>query len=287
VVDTPWLVTERFRDIAPRIDLLICDVWGVIHNGKAAYGQACQALEAYRAGGGFVILVSNAPRPSSSVIAMLGALGVPASAYDRVVTSGDLARTLIARRGPVQALFLGPDRDHGLIDGLPVVLTDADAADLCICSGFRDDETETPADYARELATLAARNVAMVCANPDLVVERGHRLIPCAGAMAAAYAERGGPVLYTGKPHLAIYEEALTIAAAERDRETDLGRVMAIGDAIRTDIAGARRLGVPSILLLQGIHWQEAGADGWRDQHRAWLESQPLLPDVVMPRLAW
>jgi HAD superfamily hydrolase (TIGR01459 family) len=287
VVDTPWLLTERFRDIAPRIDLLICDVWGVIHNGKVAYQQACDALASFRAGGGFVVLVSNAPRPSTSVIDMLNGLRVPAAAYDRVVTSGDLSRALIARRGPVKALFLGPDRDHGLFDGLPVTLTGADAAELCICSGFRNDETETPADYADDLAALAARQIDMICANPDLVVERGHRLIPCAGAMAAAYADLGGPVLYAGKPHLPIYEEALAIAAAERDREPDHGRVMAIGDAIRTDIAGARRLGVPSILLLQGIHWQEAGAEDWRARHQAWLQGQPVLPDVVMPRLAW
>lgn len=287
MVDTPWLVTERFRDIASRIDLLICDVWGVVHNGKVAYQQACEALQTFRAGGGFVVLVSNAPRPSRSVIAMLDGMGVPAAAYDRVVTSGDLSRAMIARRGPVKALFLGPERDHGLIDGLPVTLTDAHAADLCICSGFRNDEAETPADYTVDLITLAARKIDMICANPDLVVERGHRLIPCAGAMAAAYETLGGTVLYAGKPHLPIYGEALAIAAAERDREPDHGRVMAIGDAIRTDIAGARRLGVPSILLLQGIHWQEAGADDWRLSHQAWLAAQSILPDVVMPRLAW
>jgi HAD superfamily hydrolase (TIGR01459 family) len=287
LLETPWLITERFRDLVAGIDLLICDVWGVIHNGRSAYPDACEALRAFRAGGGFVVLVSNAPRPSSAVVRMLDAMHVPHSAYDRVVTSGDLSRTLISRHGPVRALFLGPERDRGLIDGLPVTLTGAQEAELCICTGFRDDETETPQDYASDLAALARRKVEMICANPDLVVERGDRLIPCAGAMAAAYAERGGAVVYAGKPHLPIYAEALAIAAADRDREFEPGRIMAIGDAVRTDIAGARALGVPSILLLQGIHWHDAGAQDWRARHHSWLEAQPVLPDVVMPRLAW
>ncbi len=280
-------VIDSFGAIAPGIDVLICDVWGVVHDGHSAHRAACEALVRFRGQGGTVVLVTNAPRAADSVIRQIEGFGVTREVFDRIVTSGDVTRGLIAERAGLAAYHLGPERDLSVFDGLDVRLVGPSEADYCVCTGFLDDERETPDDYRAQLELMAGRGLTMICGNPDLVVERGDRLIPCAGAMAEAYERIGGAAIYAGKPHRPVYERAMRLAEEARGKPAEMSRVAAIGDAIRTDVAGAVAFGVPAILLLEGIHWHEAGAEGWRDAHGEWLMAQSARPRWVMRKLAW
>ena len=208
-------------EVADRYDLILCDVWGVLHDGQTAHGPAGAALIRFRGLPGprprRVVLVSNAPRPGDGVGRILDRFGVPREAYDAILTSGDLTRDLIAQRPGARIRHLGPERDLGIFQGLDLSLVPEAEADLVVCTGLFDDRSETADDYRPELTRLAARGLTMICANPDLVVESGNRLIPCAGLLAAAYAEVGGAVIYAGKPHRPVYEAALA-KGADADR---------------------------------------------------------------------
>lgn len=284
---TAYQIIDTLGAVADSIDVLICDVWGVVHNGQTAHPQACAALERLRAGGATVVMVSNAPRPGDDVIRQMLHYGVTRESFDRIITSGDVSRGLIADRSGQSVYHIGPPRDHTLFAGLDVVMAGPETADFCVCTGFFDDERETPADYAQTLALMQRRGLTMICGNPDLIVERGHRLIPCAGAMAEAYEALGGTAIYAGKPHAPVYMLALELAGQLRGAPIDTGRVMAIGDAIRTDIAGAAGLGVESILLLDGIHWQDVGGESWPENVDGWLARQSYQPSYVMRKLTW
>lgn len=253
---------SELSELAPHYDVVFCDVWGVIHNGVGAYRAACAALETFRASGGTVILVSNAPRPNPSVMPQLRGLGVPDAAWDAIVTSGDVARRLIADRAGEKLYFIGAERDHHLFAGLDAPHGGTNDAGYIVCTGFADDETETVDDYQQRLSDLAARKLHMLCANPDLVVERGHRLIPCAGALAERYASLGGEVTQTGKPFRPIYETALDKAGELRGKPVPTSRILAIGDAIRTDVAGAAEIGIDALFVMRGIHGGELLGEG-------------------------
>jgi HAD superfamily hydrolase (TIGR01459 family) len=277
--------------LAGNYDLILCDIWGVLHNGLVAFAPAADALSRFRAGGGRVVLVSNAPRPGSGVAAQLDKVGVPRTAWDAIVTSGDLTRAAVIEREGQIVHHLGPERDRPIFAGLNVRFGDIEEAEYVVCSGFRDDETETVDDYRDALERMRARDLWMICANPDIVVERGDRLVPCAGALAVAYEEMGGRVFYAGKPHRPVYEAALQMAAKLRGGEpVPLDRVLAIGDAMRTDIAGAAAFGIPSLLVARGIHAIELGmeAGGLDAAHvREWLTTQPCRPQGVCEHLVW
>ena len=209
-------IVERFAPLARDYDVLLCDLWGVVHNGIAAFPQACDALVRFRAERGPVILITNAPRASESVQRILDRLGVPRDTYDAIVSSGDVTNGIVAARLPQSVFHLGPPRDSSIFAGLDVVFAPAETADYVVCSGLFDDTVETPQNYRELLAALRARGLFMVCANPDVFVERGDELVYCAGALADAYAALGGEVLYCGKPYAPIYEAALGKAAALR-----------------------------------------------------------------------
>jgi HAD superfamily hydrolase (TIGR01459 family) len=278
-------------EVAERFDVILCDVWGVLHNGVVAFAPASEALTRFRAGGGAVVLISNAPRPNHAVLRMLDKLGVPRTAFDAIVTSGDLSRAAIADRPGQTVYHLGPQRDHSLFEGLDVRFGGIAEADYVVCSGFFDDDRETVEDHQEALERMRARDLLMICANPDLVVERGDRLIPCAGAIAEAYEAIGGRVVQTGKPHRPIYEAALEQAAQLRDgAHAPHARVLAIGDAIRTDIAGAHALGIPALFVTRGIHAADlTPPDGTTDEARVrdWLAAQAVQPQAFTDRLAW
>jgi HAD superfamily hydrolase (TIGR01459 family) len=240
--------------VASRYDAWLVDVWGVMHNGVSAFVQACRATARFRDGGGVVVLISNAPRPFAAVRGQFSALGIEAAAYDAAVTSGDVARDLIAARHGEAVLHIGPDRDKGLFTGISVRFAPAGSADVVVCSGLYDDEHETPADYARLFAALLARRVPMICANPDHRVERGDRLVYCAGALAAAYAAQGGEVVYAGKPHAPIYRRALETIDHFAGRRVARQRVLAIGDGVETDLLGAHRAGLASLYVASSVH---------------------------------
>lgn len=273
-------------DISGRYDVILCDVWGVLHNGVDPFPRAGVALSAARQAGATVVLITNSPRPRPGVEAQLGAIGVLDTAYDSIITSGDVTRRLISE-GPRKVFLLGPDRDMPLLEGLDVERVGKDEAEVVVCTGFFDDETETPEDYRDMLMDFRAKNLPFICANPDLVVERGERLIPCAGAMAALYAELGGETRIAGKPHRPIYEAAL--AEARRIRgDFDHARVLAIGDGMPTDVRGAIAAGLDLLYVSDGIHAAEY-LDAGRTHEGAmhdYFQREEVSPKWWMPRLA-
>jgi HAD superfamily hydrolase (TIGR01450 family) len=276
---------ESFGEISKRYDVVLCDVWGVLHNGVSAYLEAAAALETARNAGLAVVLITNSPRPSPDVIEQLRRIGVSDGAYDRIVTSGDVTRDLIAA-GPKKVFLLGPDRDLTLLEGLGTERVDEGRAEVIVCTGFFDDETETPDDYRDMLTAFSARHVPMICANPDLVVERGHRMIPCAGAMAAFYRRLGGETSIAGKPHTPIYDAAIA-AARKQHGEFPLDRVVAIGDGMPTDVRGALDYGLDLLYISHGIHAREYVVDGNTDETAlsSFLQREQASPKWWMPRL--
>jgi HAD superfamily hydrolase (TIGR01459 family) len=249
--------------IAPAYDALLCDVWGVIHNGREAFPAACAALARYRAEHGPVILISNSPRPHGAVIEQLDGLGVPRAAWSHIVTSGDATRLLLADRAPGPAWKIGPDRDDALYEGLTLEFSDlADAAFISV-TGPYDDETDEPGDYRDRFIEAVGRDLELICANPDIVVQRGDKLIYCGGALAQLYESLGGRVTMAGKPYPAIYELSLAKAAEGLGRPADPARVLCIGDGLPTDIRGANARGLDVLFVASGIHGGETiGPDG-------------------------
>ncbi len=266
--------------------VILCDVWGVLHNGEAAFAPACEALRAARARGLAVVLITNAPRPFPGVEAQLRALGVPADAYDRIVTSGDVTRDLIAQ-GPRKVFHLGPDRDLIIYEGLDVDLVDEFEANTVVCTGPFDDDVETPDDYVDMLRRFRARDLPFVCANPDIVVERGDRLVWCAGALARDYGQLGGRTLIAGKPHRPIYVAALRAAGEVLGREIDASDALAVGDGMLTDVKGAAQNGIDVLYVSAGIHAREYGDGHEPDPARlaAFLDKHGHAPVAVMSRL--
>jgi HAD superfamily hydrolase (TIGR01459 family) len=275
---------EGLKELAGDYGALLCDVWGVLHNGIAAFPAAVDAIARFRAAAGPVILVTNAPRPSAPIRAQLSGLGVPESAYDGLVTSGDVTRRLIAARPGVRLLHIGTDRESTFYEGLDVVFAGEADAELISCTGLYEDATETPEDYRPLLTRLAARGLPMVCANPDLVVERGDRLVYCAGSLARLYAELGGEAILVGKPHRPIYEAAEALVAALGGRNP-----LAVGDGLLTDIRGAVDNRVPALFIAGGIHAHEFGPPAAPDPARiaARLAAEKLTAVAYMPKLAW
>lgn len=283
-------IIERFAPLARTYDVLLCDVWGVVHNGVAAFAPACEALMRFRAEGGTVILITNAPRPGLWVQKYLDRLAVPRAAYDAITSSGDVTRGIVEGRVTERVFHLGPQRDVSIFAGLDVAFAPVDNADYAVCTGLFDDERETPDSYRELLATMRRRSLFMVCANPDIFVERGDELIYCAGALADAYAALGGEVLYCGKPHAPIYEAALGKAAAFRGGEVPpLQRVLAIGDSVRTDLKGAAAFGVDCLFVISGIHADDLGGRDAADLSglNAVFATAGVAPKAVTRALAW
>jgi HAD superfamily hydrolase (TIGR01459 family) len=281
---------EHFEPLAKAYDVLLSDVWGVVHNGIAAYGPACEALTRFRARGGTVILLTNAPRPGVAVQRILDRLGVPHDAYDAITSSGDVTRGIIERRLGDNVFHLGPERDHSIFTGFDVKFTPFESADYVVCSGLFDDTIETPDSYRDMLAAMRSRSLFMVCANPDIVVERGDALVYCAGALADAYAGLGGEVLYCGKPHAPIYQVAMATAlAAHGGAAVPLDRVLAIGDSVRTDLKGAAAFGLDSLFVTSGIHAEEYGGRDTPDLDalHTIFAAGGVMPKAVMHGLRW
>ena len=213
-----------------------------------------------------MVLISNAPRPGAQVRKFLDHLKVPHSVYDAIVTSGDVTRDVVAKRAGQKFYLIGPERDHTIFTGLDIPpFSTPEEADYVVCTGLFNDEVEGPDDYRESLKQLRARNLFMLCANPDVVVERGDKLVYCAGALADAYAEMGGEVYYAGKPYRPLYDLALAETETARAARAlagklALNRVLAIGDSVRTDLKGANDLGVDCLFVTAGIHAEELGS---------------------------
>ncbi|HSG95635.1 MAG TPA: TIGR01459 family HAD-type hydrolase [Afifellaceae bacterium] len=270
-------------DLAGSYDALLCDVWGVVHNGVHAFPEALEALCTFRQTHGPVVLITNAPRPADLVERQLDKLAVPHEAYDAVVTSGDVTRSAVAARPGAKVLHIGPERDLGFYSGIDVELVDNDEeAELISCTGLFDDTSESPEDYRLRFAGLAARELTLVCANPDIVVERGDRLIWCGGALARLYAELGGRTVLAGKPFAPIYDAAM-IALGEPDKSS----VLTIGDGLYTDIKGACNYGLDALFVTGGVHAADFGPVGDPDPAivAARLNHDGLAAVAIIPKL--
>ncbi|HMK41384.1 MAG TPA: TIGR01459 family HAD-type hydrolase [Methyloceanibacter sp.] len=286
-------VIASVKDLGSGYSAWLVDIWGVMHNGHRAFAPAVDATRSFREQGGMVVFLSNSPRPSPGVQEQLSRLGVPPSSYDATVTSGDLTRHELRKHKHPHVFHLGPERDLPIFAGLDLTLVSKDKAELIVCSGLFDDETETPEDYAGLLKELAAKKLPMICANPDHLVERGDKLVYCAGALAAIYEQMGGNVVYAGKPHAPIYELAQETIAGVAGRAVTKDEMLAIGDGVHTDVAGAAGFGIDSVFVASGLHAPansggEAGAEALDRAHLAELfGAAKRRPLAAMRALAW
>lgn len=272
--------------LAPAYDGFILDLWGVIHDGVTLYPGTLDCLTRLRAAGKRCVMLSNAPRRAEAAALGLDALGVARDLYAGVVTSGEITRTeLAARRDPFVAALgprlyhLGPERDRNVFAGLAFTpVPSPEAADFVLNTGPDDDRN--PADlgpFEETLAACRARGLPMICANPDLEVIRGGLRVICAGALAARYRELGGEVRAFGKPDAAVYHAALALLGVAP------GRVLAVGDALRTDIKGAAGVGLDALWVLGGIHRLAAAPAAARTEARA----AGLHPRAMIDSFAW
>ena len=292
--EPPVPLLDGFAALAPNYDGLILDLWGVLHDGVAAFPWAVDCLGRLRAAGVKVLILSNAPRRIGEIVARNRELGIAPDLADHVMSSGQEAWEHLRDRPDawyralgVRCYHLGPERDYGMREDLDLdFVGDLGQADFLLNTGALGfaDTAET---YRDLLAAARARELPMVCANPDLVVVRGGAMEICAGTIAAAYEEIGGDVRYHGKPHPSIYETCLA-----RLGVSDKARIAAVGDSLRTDIAGARRAGIGSVFVAGGIHAEELGMAGEGaapDPARlqAIFRDPGPAPDAALPRFAW
>jgi HAD superfamily hydrolase (TIGR01459 family) len=276
-------------ELAARYDVLLCDVWGVIHNGRESFPAACEALARFRAEVGPVILISNAPRPHPPILDQLDSLGVPRAAWTKLVTSGDATRVLLSDRAPGPVWKIGPERDAILYEGLGLADGSPDDAAFISVTGPYDDENDEPGDYRERFLTCIRRGLDLICANPDIVVQRGDKLIYCGGALAQLYESLGGRAVMAGKPYAPIYEMALTEAQAHLGRPLDRGRVLCIGDGLPTDIRGANARNLDVLFVANGIHGGETvGPDGLNEiVVNDLLRQEGLQANWVIEDMVW
>jgi HAD superfamily hydrolase (TIGR01459 family) len=282
-------VAHTLSAIAENYDAVLSDVWGVVHNGITAHSTAVDALRRFRQTGGRVVLITNAPRPAAPIIEMLDRFNVPRDTYDAVVSSGDVTRAMLAPYRGQTLHYVGPEHDNdGLFEGFDITLGPAEEAKAVIVTDL-DNDDQTPDDYNDRITLWLKRKLPMICANPDRVVEHGDQLIYCGGALADLYEARGGMIKMAGKPYRPIYDEALRKAEAAADRSLDRGRILAIGDSVRTDAIGAANAGLDLLFITGSIHASELDAFGDPDPQavRDLVAPSGARLKAFMPRLAW
>jgi HAD superfamily hydrolase (TIGR01459 family) len=282
---------DGMRALAPDYDGFILDLWGVVHDGTAPFPGVLDCMGRLIDGGKRVVLLSNAPRRSDDVVRRIAAIGVPEGLYHGVMSSGEEAWQHLARRDdPFYAalgrrcLHIGSERDLEIREGLGLEFVETPAeADFILNTGPAG-WADTIADYAPVLGAACARDLAMVCANPDLVVIHNGRPALCAGALAEHYERIGGRVRWHGKPHASVYDSCLALLGIDERR-----RILAIGDSLRTDIAGAGAAGIDSLLIAGGVHAAEFAAHGGLDPERiaAALGHGAAPPIAVAARFVW
>ena len=248
---------NNFEDIEGNYDALICDVWGVIHNGRELFEGVNDCLVNFRSKQKPVVLLSNAPRPSKYIERMLNQLGLDRKSYNEIVTSGDLTMSVLNESHYGSKCYhIGPDRDLNIFDGVNVSRVSFEEADFLFVTGLFDDETEDENSYSSILDESKKRNLKLVCANPDIVVQRGEKLIPCAGAISKKYKEIGGKVVNIGKPFSPIFDKAVNLIKGINENQNP--RIVVIGDGLETDIKGANILKMDSLLVLGGLFASES-----------------------------
>ena len=286
-------IIQSLSEISDRYDALFVDLWGCVHNGVRALPAAVTALQAYRDSGGVVVLVTNSPRPRLGVEKQLDHFGVPRDCWDSIATSGDSARAAMFR-GMVgeKVYFIGEDRDARFFEPLQVIedpvdvrIVPLDQAEGIVCTG-PFDPTADPAVYRPDFLYAKQKGLKLLCANPDIVVDRGDHREWCAGALARLYTEMGGESLYFGKPHPPIYDLARRrLAATGHDVEN--GAILAIGDGIHTDIAGALGEDIDSLFISGGLAATETKTSHQPDEKAltAFLENEKMLPTYTIGQL--
>lgn len=282
---SPIPILPNIAALAGNYDVWLCDIWGVIHNGVTVFPAAVEACQAFRAGGGKVLLITNAPRPTDFIEAQLTSMGIH-GVHDAIATSGDVTVTLMRQRAGQAVFHLGPDRDKSMLDGLDLRRVEPQDAEFILNSGPFHDDIETPEDYRQQFKSLVARGVPMLCANPDLTVERGGHVIYCAGALAALYEEMGGEVAYAGKPYAPIYDLAFKNMTAG-DAVPEKGKVLAIGDGVNTDIRGAANYGLDAVFVASGVHVKGSSNGLTPEALEALFASLPFRPIAAQARLSW
>jgi HAD superfamily hydrolase (TIGR01459 family) len=255
-------ILDRCPPFLARYPALICDVWGVLHDGVNAYSESNATLTRYREKGGKVVLLSNSPQVGWQIEALLGQLRVQRSVYDRLVTSGDLT-ILAARALNVKRVYhIGPERHAPLYENQPYARADFDRAEAVVCTGFFNDNTEELESYMPILEKAAARHLPFVCGNPDVVVDVGGTLMLCAGAIAQRYEGLGGQVIWAGKPKTMAYFAAQKEIDALNGAPVPKSDILAVGDGLETDMRGAQDYGVDRLFIVQGIHREDVAPDG-------------------------
>ena len=266
-------ILASLADISDQYDALFCDLWGCLHDGQRPFPAAVASLRAFRAKGGTVLLLTNAPRPKPSVKAQLDRLGVPQDCYDEIVSSGDAAQyALITGAVGRKVHHIGPEKDRVFFTDLsedlaplaatepPITLVPLTEAEGIVCTGLVDDLTETPDDYRATLLYARTKGLKLLCANPDIIVDYGDKRLFCAGAIAQVYDRMGGESLYFGKPHPPIYDLARRRLAALPGSAVD-PRLLAIGDGVTTDVQGALAEGIDVVFVTGGIAARNFGDD--------------------------
>jgi len=277
----------QLSDLAPSYDALLCDVWGVIRDGRDLVPEALDALAKFRARGGTVVLLSNSPRRASSLKTFLGQMGAQPGQFDDAVTSGDATHAVLSAHAPGPAYKLGPDWDNPLYDGTGLQFAPLKDAAFISCTGLFDYETETPDQYEDLLREAQLRRLPLVCANPDIVVQSGDRLLYCAGALAQMYEKMGGTVILAGKPHPPIYDLAYAAIEQIRGEPVEKSRILAIGDGPGTDIAGAQREGLDALFIAGGIVTDRFDGGFSAQKAKDILAEDQLSARHCAPKLVW
>lgn len=279
-----------FSTLAEAYDGVICDVWGVLHNGISPYPAAAEALSRCRALGKAAVLLTNAPRPADAVEDLLDRqYAIGPESYDEIITSGSVAREVFENEPRRKVFHIGPTHNLGLFEGLDLELVGEEEAEYVALTGLFDDETETAETYRSMFLRFIDRGLEVFCANPDVVVERGDRLVYCAGALAQLYVELGGDATIIGKPHKPVYDAALAAIDRTLGRPVEKSRVLAIGDGLPTDIKGACGQGIDVLMVTAGIHGADFGELINPDPARlaARLGAEGLTIRAAIPRLVW
>jgi HAD superfamily hydrolase (TIGR01459 family) len=282
-------IVSSLAEIGGAYEALLCDLWGCYHDGIRPFAAAVAALQAYRRRGGRVILLTNAPRPAGSVKRFLESMGAPGDSYDGIMSSGSACQRAVASGAHGRRFhYVGPPRDLHMLTDVGLEPAPLERAEAILCTGLRDDRTETPADYYAEMAEWLDRGLTLLCANPDLVVDRGDRRLYCAGSIALAYEHAGGRVIWFGKPHRPIYEQSLALLAEVAGREVPRRAILAVGDGIRTDVRGGLDFGLDVLFVTGGLAAEALGTDPEHpDPARldAYLAEHGVAPRYAIGRL--
>ncbi|MTI18616.1 TIGR01459 family HAD-type hydrolase [Rhodobacteraceae bacterium RKSG542] len=283
-------VIHGVSQIAEQYDALLCDVWGVLHNGLSAFEPAKDALQRYREETGKpVVLLTNAPRPNHAIEEHLASMGITRDSFDAIVTSGDVVRADLEKQPEPKIYHIGPERNRSLFRGLSYEICDEETGEVIVCTALNNRNAEEPEDYRPLFERLLARDLTFVCANPDIVSHEGEKLVWCAGSLARLYAQMGGKTLIMGKPFAPIYDAALAKINELAGKPVAKDRVLAIGDGMPTDIKGANAMDIPVLFISNGIHALEYGSvdnpDIGKVEER--FKQEGMNAAALLPSLRW